>query len=331
MKFGVRECADICFKAKAPVKIGSHVFGAMEPVLYLDTAKTSTLESASTTVYATGGRGNARLLAWEGEKTLTFTVEDALISDMGLAILSGADLLYANGSAKKTAEGGAVTPASAGTQVVIAHTTQTFQLGDNKKATFKGAAPYTENDTAVYAMILDNNGEMSGIPVKLATTDYSISNGEITISSNLFVVGDTVLLDYYVEHYTDAIQIDITPDKFAGYYYVEASTLYRRQVDGVDLPAEIIIPKVKIQSNFTFTMASSGDPSTFTFTMDAFPDYTAFDKTKKVLCSMQILNADDNFDAGEALEPTKNRARHEYNVNDGAYFAGAVKTADDAV
>jgi hypothetical protein len=36
-------------------------------------------------------------------------------------------------------------------------------------------------------------------------------------------------------------------------------------------------------------MASSGDPSTFTFTIDAFPDYTRFDKTKKVLAAIQIV------------------------------------------
>ena len=36
-------------------------------------------------------------------------------------------------------------------------------------------------------------------------------------------------------------------------------------------------------------MASSGDPSTFTFTMDAFPGYTYFDQTKKVLCVIQVL------------------------------------------
>jgi hypothetical protein len=55
------------------------------------------------------------------------------------------------------------------------------------------------------------------------------------------------------------------------------------------MPAEFIIPNCKIQSNFTFTMASSGDPSTFTFTMDAFPDYTRFDRTKKVLAAIQII------------------------------------------
>jgi hypothetical protein len=55
------------------------------------------------------------------------------------------------------------------------------------------------------------------------------------------------------------------------------------------MPAEFIIPNCKVQSNFTFSMASTGDPSTFTFTMDAFPDYTRFNKTKKVLAAIQII------------------------------------------
>ena len=77
MKFGVREICDVVFKAKARQKIGSRTLEAGQPVLYIDTATTSTLEGAATTVYAQGGRGNSRLIAWEGEKTLTFTVEDA--------------------------------------------------------------------------------------------------------------------------------------------------------------------------------------------------------------------------------------------------------------
>ena len=93
MKFGVREICNVVFKAKSKVKIGSTEFKQGQPVLYIDTAKTSTVEGAATTVYATGGRGNTRLIAWEGEKTLTFTVEDALLSPIGFAILSGAGLI----------------------------------------------------------------------------------------------------------------------------------------------------------------------------------------------------------------------------------------------
>ena len=66
MKFGVREICDVVLRAKAPQKLGSRQFYKNEPVLYFDTLKTSSLEGAATTVYATGGRGNSRLIAWEG-------------------------------------------------------------------------------------------------------------------------------------------------------------------------------------------------------------------------------------------------------------------------
>ena len=92
MKFGVRECANIVFRAKTPMNIGKYQFKTGQPVLFIDTATTSSVEQATTTVYAQGGRGNVRLISWEGEKTLTFTVEDALLSPVSLAMLSGADL-----------------------------------------------------------------------------------------------------------------------------------------------------------------------------------------------------------------------------------------------
>lgn len=66
MKFGVREICDVVFKAKADTMIGNKLFKKGQPVLYIDTAKTSTMEGAATTVYATGGRGNTNLIAWEG-------------------------------------------------------------------------------------------------------------------------------------------------------------------------------------------------------------------------------------------------------------------------
>lgn len=67
MKYGVREICEVVLKAKATQKVGKKIFYKNEPVIYFDTLKTSTLEGAATTVYATGGRGNSRLIAWEGE------------------------------------------------------------------------------------------------------------------------------------------------------------------------------------------------------------------------------------------------------------------------
>lgn len=70
--FGTREICDVVLKARTEVKIGNQTFKPGQPVLYIDTAKTSTLEGAASTVYAQGGKGNPRLVAWEGERTVTF-------------------------------------------------------------------------------------------------------------------------------------------------------------------------------------------------------------------------------------------------------------------
>ena len=93
MKFGVREIANVVFRAKHNQQIGSTTFEQGQPVFYLDSAKTSSMEGGATTVYATGGRGNARLVTWEGERTLTFTVEDALLSPISFGMLSGAGIV----------------------------------------------------------------------------------------------------------------------------------------------------------------------------------------------------------------------------------------------
>ena len=183
-QYGIREVCDLEFYA---LGADGGKKGA-DPVFKIDTAKTSTLESATTTVYAQGGKGNPRLIAWEGERTLTFTVEDALISKEGLELL----------------------------------------------------------------------------------------NGDVTSDS----------------------KIAIEPNKFADYYYVEAKSLMRKAADGKDYLLTIVLPRVKIQSGFTITMAPTGDPSTFSYVMDAFPgkvgteEAVTADKTtnslKKVLCEMTI-------------------------------------------
>ena len=92
MKFGSREICDVVLKAKNKMTLGGKTFYAGEPVLYFDTLKTTSLEGTSTTVYATGGKGGPRLMAWTGEKTVTFTMEDALISKESFALLTGADI-----------------------------------------------------------------------------------------------------------------------------------------------------------------------------------------------------------------------------------------------
>ena len=313
MKFGVREICDVVLKAKAPQKIGNKIFYKDEPVLYFDTLKTSTMEGAATTVYAQGGRGNSRLVAWEGERTVTFTMEDALISPEGFMILSGAGLIEASSNntikqhiteridrkdAEKISDNEIPITISKKPYVPMKEDEDKFEDG---KGNFMYVMLVKDDEIVSEPYIPDHENieelEDGKFVIHIrAHGNYDIiseANDQYDIHKNLIDGGkfpeyDSVIVDYYTEHESDAMQIEITPDKFGGNYYLEASTLFR-DTNGVDMPAEFIIPNCKIQSNFTFTMASSGDPSTFTFTMDAFPDYTRFDRSKKVLAAIQII------------------------------------------
>lgn len=272
MKFGVREICDVVFKAKSDVKIGKTLFRKGQPVLYIDTATTSTLEGASTTVYAQGGRGNTRLIAWEGEKTLTFTVEDALLSPIGFSILSGAGLFKGS---EKTTE-------------VHVHATSTAYTSDGSidLSDALGSSELICATAPIFISITEADGSITGELIENVTVDET---GKKIIGASI-EAGKTVLVDYYIiKQAGNVSELQIDAENFAGYYYVEASTLFRDQNTGKDMPAEITIPNVKIQSNFTFTMAATGDPSTFTFTMDAFPGYTYFNPSKKVLCVIQVV------------------------------------------
>jgi hypothetical protein len=331
MKFGVREICDVVLKAKAAQKIGNKIFYAGEPVCYFDTLKTSSMEGAATTVYAQGGRGNARLMAWEGERTVTFTMEDALISPEGFMILSGAGLVDATEKAPiyqhmtetvDAANGVEVTGEGAGTAYAIRLSNKPYLPGD--KGDNFAYVMFVKNGEIISEPFIPEHGEdaVTGndadgyvINVKKHKNHVAAAEGadyQIFANEDEKAIGkldfDSVLVDYYVEKFGDAQQIEITADKFGGNYYLEASTLFR-DTNGVDMPAEFIIPNCKIQSNFTFTMASSGDPSSFTFTMDAFPDFTKFDKSKKVIAAIQIIK--DQVSADLFRSMTAHEKAHE--------------------
>ena len=279
MKFGIRSAVDVVFKTTRAysgegqdylLKKGIK-WAKGEPVLYFDSLKVATTEGTAETVYAQGGKGNPKLIAWEGDKTVTFTFEDALISAEGLSILAGADLI----------------DASAGQKIRV-HKKAVVQVGKNGTLNFTGVLNgETLVKDEIFGFIVDANGE---IVERLGKAKVGEGNS-ITFTNRSLLESESVLIDYYVEKSTGVKEISITPDKFAGYFYIEGDTLFRRQSDGKDLAAQIIIPNAKIQTAFNFSMSPSGDPSTFTFTADALPGVLAGDApgADKKMYALRIL------------------------------------------
>ena len=331
MKFGVREIVDVVFKATANgQKIGNKTFKKYQPVFMIDTATTSSLEQATTTVYAQGGKGYNRLIAWEGEKTMTFTVTDALMSPMGLAVLTGAGLIN---PVKGASEAHVHTTVNV---AVDANGVATVSIDDLNEEYGLDADDYAICKTIdMFATELDGSGaginwfadvEVSGGDDK-STADYvHITAGNPAEFAVPGAVNTTVQLDFYTIMNNSVTEVQIEPGSFGGYFYVEAQTLFRREDTGKDMAAELIIPKAKVQSAFTFTMAASGDPSTFDFVMDAFPGYTRFDNTKKQMCVIQIIGDDKKAADEEGIHTHENKLDKDFDVvspNDSPSFLTA--------
>lgn len=267
---------------------------------------------------------NPRLVAWDGEKTLTLTIEDALLSPVSFAMLSGAGLVHG----KKSVTGESNPVYVHATYDLVAETVKDKLVAKLTDEERNGAVLIISKEAPVYPVTLDSAGAqanflsavtekqvyvLEGDTLTAVSADGGTlgTHGEIlapgkTIAfefakedngdSNLdksVKAGDTVRIDCYEVHYDEAYEMQIDAENFAGYYYIEASTLFRDEETGVDLPAEFVIPRGKIQSNFTFTMANSGDPSTFTFTIDCMPAYTKFNKKKKIMATLQVVDQTD--------------------------------------
>lgn len=231
---------------------------------------------------------------------------DALLSPESFSVLSGAGLI--DGSEKP----------------ITVHQTEQLVVSDGGVVAVSNEPHVIDGEDYIYVMKLDSNGQVAsepfiyvyngeGVDAEDGLYHLAIKDEGYTADDSAPKSGDVVIVDYYSDKTGSGVyQIDITPDKFGGAYYLEASTLFRDRATGKDMPAEFIIPNCRIQSNFTFTMASSGDPSTFDFVMDAFPDYTRFNKTQKVLAEIQIVGVD----ADEELTRIKTKSEDLLNSDD---------------
>lgn len=229
-RYGMKEVANVIFFDVATNK----------PVLFFDTLKVSTIENESDSAEATGGQGNGRLLSWDFGRKATLTMQDALLSDISLSLLAG--------TVVKTTGIKAV-----GREVLVAQADGTAPA---VKVTLKETP--LANSVTVYKVDKGvMTDEITGITI--ATKDVKIATGGKE--------GDQYMVFYeYTVSATDATQITFKGSAFPATYKVVGDTIVRGE-DGVDRKMQFVIPKAKLQSNFSLTMDAE-NVSTFDFTLD---------------------------------------------------------------
>lgn len=231
-RFGSREISNVVVKEIATRK----------PVLYLESLTVSSMEQSAEATYARGGRGNPKRIMWEADKEIMYSMTDALIQPESLALLLGTDLTT---SASKAV-----------------HKKEFLVLDATGKAVLE-ETPDADSDFFVFETTLGYD-----VGEEIISTAYTLTGKELVITGGQ--EDDRIIVDYYYLAPTTTMTVEV--DKFAGYYYIEAEALWRRESDGVDLPAIFTMPRVKFSSNFSIENAATGDPATFDFNVECFPD-----------------------------------------------------------
>lgn len=220
--FANREVCDLIFED----------YSSKTPFLNMDYANVSTTEITGETVFAYGGKGHPKRVAFSGERGGTLTIETQIQSFKLYELLTG-------GEVSKTAK-------------FIAR--EELVVTDGKVEL--SATPSAGATVNVFAA----NDDCGTVIVP-----KSVEGKTVTLPDE--ATADKVIV-YYVKEMTDKVQkISIKGSSFPKAFTVYGDTVMKTDSDEL-LPYKFIAYKVAPQSNMSISMSNSGDPATITITCD---------------------------------------------------------------
>lgn len=210
------------------------------PVLFLDTLKVSTLEQASESTDANGGRGNAKLITWDYGKEITLSIEDALYTPASMAAIWAGENEDVKNGVKDTRVIDRMEKITAKRSFIVP--------AGNQEGT------PSEGNVTAQAVYYDPKTMM---PFQDGTP---IAEGEVVYKFTRSVAYDNNSIGKTIE---------ISADKFPGTYRVVGETCVRDSATGEDQRFQFIIPEAKMSTTDTsITLEADGDPTVFSFTMN---------------------------------------------------------------
>lgn len=226
-RWAVREAADVTFYRLDDAADASYAKG--DPVVTLNTLKMTDVETTGETVYARGGRGNAKLVGFSSNREARVTLQDAIFDNAAMAMLTGNEVKTEAKKIQKFED------------ILLADTTGIGALSFTAEAT---------PEAQVYALQGNVVGALDDAATVVGTVVTSVANA-----------GKRVRVYYTTETPTDTQTITVTSDKFGGTFKVVADVLVRDEETKKDYFGQFIAYNAKIEDSFTFSFSPDGDPS----------------------------------------------------------------------
>lgn len=212
-------------------------YATKKPFLNLDFANVSTTEITGESVFAYGGKGHPKRIAFSGERGGTLTIETQIQTVKLWQLITG-------GEVSKTAKFVVRTELAVGTDGTAITLAETPVAG-----------------TVVVYKADDDCG------TELACT---VADTAVTLTSAL-TEGDKVIV-YYMKEVTDKVQrINIKSTSFPKNFIVYGDTIMKTEDDEV-LPMKLTCYKCAPQSNMSISFSNNGDPSSLSISCDLLCD-----------------------------------------------------------
>ena len=256
-QYGIKEVADVTFYER-------DTYGHEKPVLYIDTAKVSTIEKTASNAEARGGKGNPALISWDFGVEINVTLEDALFSPKSMAIMQGS---------------GKVVSGTTNAPVFVDITGEVYTFPESMStSTSRNLIELKHNyhPESIYIYEIDDNGRwISGEQLRgweASTSTGTTTSGETRWikkgSTGTAINTQSVALFYKTPIKTDSAQkISINSDTFPGTYRVVGDTYARNRGTGKDEYFQFLIHRAKVDPANTITLSADGDPSTFNMSL----------------------------------------------------------------
>lgn len=210
----------------------------------LQNLKTTGLENSAETVYAKGGRGNAKIVGFSGNRGGKVTLQDAVFTNEVIAMMSGNDI--------KTGS----------KNIYQRHVLKVSNNGATLPTTPVNAA---NGLISVYELYPDgtHGDEITFVTSAPAAGQYALSGKDIDFGAGAYADGTEIVVYYQAATGAASKTITVSSDQFAGTFKVVLDCLVRNTVDEQDYAAQIIIHKVKMEDNWSLSLAAEGDPSVY--------------------------------------------------------------------
>lgn len=212
-------------------------YATKKPFLNLDFANVTTTELTGESVFAYGGMGHPKRVAFSGERSGTITIETQIQTVKLWQLITGGEVTK---SAKFVTRVEAATDA-AGTEITLAE------------------------EPAAGSVVVYAYGDDCGTELPC-----TVSGKVITLTTA--ITGESKVIVYYMKEITEGVErINIKSTSFPKNFIVYGDTVMKTEDDEL-LPYKLTAYKVAPQSNMSLSFSNNGDPGSITITADLLAD-----------------------------------------------------------